>query len=92
MFNVVGSEQGYKDFVNTMLELRDESFPIVLEREEPMDITLPQIKEFIDAFKRDTGLDITVHLSTCDNCNKLHFTIIVDLIEDINYGKLHIVQ
>jgi hypothetical protein len=92
MFNVVGSEQGYKDFVNVMLELDDESFPIVLEREDPMEITLPEIKEFIDQFKKDTDLDVMINIGTCDNCDKLLFTIIVDLAEKINYGKLHVVQ
>lgn len=92
MNNLVGSEKSYQEFVETMMEIDDQAFPILLEREEPMAITMPEIKEFMDRFKTDTDLDISIHLTTCDDCGRLHMTIVIDLPEDIRYGNLHLVQ
>lgn len=92
MNTIVGNEKDYKDFLSVLRELDDEDFPIMLEREDPMDITMPEIKEFIDMFKKDSGLDISFHIKTCDDCGQLHLTMVVDLKESIQYGKLHILQ
>lgn len=89
---LVGSEDGYKTLVKTMLQLSDEDFPVALSREDPMDLTVSDIKDFIDEFKKDTGLSAAVHLSECDRCDKLHMSIVINKDEEYNYGKLHLVQ
>jgi hypothetical protein len=69
-----------------------DDFPVMLEREDPMDLTLPEIQEFINKFKKDSGLDISFHIKTCDDCGQLHLSLIIDLKEQIQYGKLHLLQ
>ena len=92
MNKIVGSDKDYKDFVATVTELDDDDFPILIERKDPMSITVTDIKDFIDQFKNDTGLDVYFRLSTCDDCGQLHMCMVIDIKEEIQYGKLHIIQ
>lgn len=88
----IGSEEDYKLLVQSVLNTDEGNFPVLLSRDDPMHVTLPEIKEFIDKFKKDTGLDVTIHISTCDGCKELNMTIVIDLNEEQSYGKLHLIQ
>ena len=69
----------YDFFVEKMEEAAEENdLPLCLEHNSPMELTMNDIKEFSQTFKKDTGLDIHFQVYTCDNCNKLHFAMIVD--------------
>ena len=92
MNTIVGNEKDYNDLLAVINELDDDDFPIMLERENPMELTLPEIKEFMDKFKEDSGLDISFHIKTCDDCGQMHLTMVIDLKEEIQYGKLHLLQ
>jgi len=92
MSKIVSSEKDYMDLLRMMNSMDDDDFPILLEREDPEEITMVDVKEFIDKFKKDTGLDISFHLNTCDDCGRLHMTMAIDTREEYQYGKLHLLQ
>lgn len=87
------SESSYKSFIATINCLTEDALPFVLNREDPMELSLFDIKDFIERFKKDTELDVTVQLYMCDECGQLHMTIVIDEKEsEEQFGKLHLVQ
>lgn len=73
------NEAGYHAFVLSMLEAaKQNTLPIALEHSNPMNITMSDIKKFSTSFKKDTGLYIDFKQFTCNNCDRLHFYMVVD--------------
>ena len=85
------TEQSFKSFIATLNCLEKEQLPLYLTREDPLEVSVSDIKDFIDRVKAETNLDATVEFYTCDECGRLHMMIIVDE-KEVQYGNLHLVQ
>lgn len=73
------NKKDYIEFVKAMkIAANEGNLPIRCEHQEPMYITMENIKEFQKVFKEDTGLYIDCQIFTCNNCDKLHFYLNVD--------------
>ena len=71
-------KKDYDEFTSAMMTAAENGgLPIALQHEEPETITISDIKQFLQRFKRDTGLDLEVRAYTCNNCDKLHCLLIV---------------
>ena len=64
----------YRDFVEKMVGAEK---PVGLQMQEPDDLTFSDIKNFFNAFKHETGIDIKCTLFTCDDCDRLHMLLVV---------------
>ena len=77
--NFFDDAEGYSFFIEKMQEAAAENnLPLCLEHSSPLELTMNDIKAFSQTFKKDTGLDINFQMYTCDNCDKLHFSMIID--------------
>lgn len=75
----------YEDFIFSIeLSKLLDNLPIVIEYEMPMNISMNDIKVFIDTFKEKTELDIEAKLYTCDKCNQLHMLFCIDYKDNMN--------
>lgn len=72
-------EEDYGEFVQAMMAASQEgSLPLVLQYDDAERLSMREIKQFMNMFKHDTGLTMKADLETCDNCDRLHFFLIVD--------------
>ena len=85
------TEKSYQAFIATLNCLDSDDLPLCLNREDPMELSLIDIKDFIDNVKKDTELDATIQFYTCDECGRLHMMVIIDE-KDRQFGDLHLVQ
>ena len=92
MDKVMGSKKDYEKLVTTMNNLSEDDFPIFLSRDDPMDVSMADIKEFLKNFQNDTNLDAYIQLNTCSICDKLHMMLAIDVKEEPSYGNLHLLQ
>ncbi len=77
------SKDGYEGFVAAMSTAAEKgNLPICLKHEDPESLSMLDIKQFSQRFKRDTGLNIEFQLFTCNHCDRLHCCLIIDEIED----------
>lgn len=86
------TEKSFQAFIATLNCLDEENFPLCLNREDPMDLSIFDIKDFIERVKEETDLDVTIEFYTCDECGRLHMLIVIDEKEEREYGNLHLVQ
>ena len=73
----------YDYFVDSMIDAAEEdNLPVGLQLDDIKDFTLKDIQELFYEFKRDTSLDITGHLFTCNECGRLHLLLEVNFPDE----------
>ena len=65
-----------------------DKLPIALSLEEDKGFTLKDFRDLFYDFKKDTGLQMTATLYSCDVCDELHTIIEIDMPEVINNGMV----
>ena len=73
----------YKKFTEAMIGAAEkDDLPVALQLDDIQDFTLKDIQDMFYEFHRDTSLEITGTLFTCDDCGRLHLLLRVDYPEE----------